>query len=217
MTTIDDQAVRPWANWAGQQIGVPGEFLFAKWKMESGNFDSSLAVNNLNLAGLKGTDGKWKKFNSIGDFAQGYVKFLSTDRYQDARNQTDFWAWIRGLGYHNDRTRGGYYGNESPESYGNKVLSVLKGVTKNSSLPAAASVSNPSPNTSATLTTLTNLNKLENDSGLLSSGKKIALMLALAALGLIMVFIGLQATVGLPGGGLPPVVELAKEAAKGVE
>lgn len=112
-----------WAEWVSSKIDVPPEIIYSQWAMEQPDGVMDPAKYNYNIAGLtvSGVPGKWRKYNSLAEFAHDYVYSFIMPNYPRAMGAKTVQDFVTGLKY---GTIGSYYGTESIASYGGKVAAV---------------------------------------------------------------------------------------------
>ena len=115
MTTNDIYAA---AQEAAAKIGIPAGWIYAQWKLESGNFKNADAVakNNYGAIFIPGTTIK-QTFSSINDFANYYANMI-VNGYPQAKNSNSLEDYITALKYGKS---GSYYGKQSISSYYDEV------------------------------------------------------------------------------------------------
>lgn len=114
MTPLDIQALAiDEAKRAGEILNIPWEYIYGQWAYESTSggyhFGSGLAMNNLNLAGIKrfysGGRWEWRKYNSVRDFTDDYIKLIqdgypnvpgsqTIDNFSDALANGKWGSWF---------------------------------------------------------------------------------------------------------------------------
>lgn len=136
-----------WAEWVSSKIDVPPEIIYSQWAMEQPDGVTNPEKYHYNIAGLtvSGVPGKWRKYNSMAEFAHDYVYSFILPNYPLAVGSDSIDEFVHGL---KKGIIGSYYGTESEASYGGKVKAVynrLFGGESGSEIPTADQVVDDPP------------------------------------------------------------------------
>lgn len=108
---------------AGARLQMPPKVILAQWALESAYGGSALARESNNFGGIKytehadGRNGSFSSYDSIGSFADDYVRVMSSSYYDEVRAASGVHDTVVALG------KSPYAGDLR---YAQKLLDVLK-------------------------------------------------------------------------------------------
>ena len=106
------------AQKVSQKTGLPTSWIFGQWYHETGGFTNRGATQLNNLAGLKGRNGQYLSFGSIGEFSDYFASYLKRKQAGslDAKTPEDYAAALK---------RGGYY----EDAFSNYAAGIKRGIS----------------------------------------------------------------------------------------
>lgn len=112
------------AKRCSDKCGIPADWIWAQWAMESGHFSSYQSVNYNNYGGVKdNSTGTWKVFSSPEEYADYFAWFITQWNDPPTTGAKTMYEYCRALQEPGDGSQ--YCGGESTDEYYNKVLSTL--------------------------------------------------------------------------------------------
>ena len=100
--SVPDDRGGKMAQQIAANTGLPANLIWAQLYHESGNFDSQLAREDHNYAGVKGTDGEYLHFDDdqgFIDYMSNYLPKYKEDGIYDAKNVDEYAAALKHGGY----------------------------------------------------------------------------------------------------------------------
>ena len=133
-----NEEISKWAQWVSDRIKVPWQIIYSQWSMEQPGAITDPASYHYNLAGLtrNGVPGDWRKFSSVGEFANDYTYSFLLPNYPKTYGASTIDSFVSGL---KNGLPGSYFGKESTESYAGKVKGVYNSLFGDTQPEAVAS------------------------------------------------------------------------------
>lgn len=97
-----DKAVRAIAKAVSKSLNVKEEFVYAQLYGESGDGNSTLARNQKNFGGMRGSNGVWKTYTSLTAFAQEYAETLKNMNVASAKTIEEYAHQLKIHNYYED-------------------------------------------------------------------------------------------------------------------